>query len=272
MRPLANILTFWRKRHQLPEPTRLFLEMEKWLETPLGQALLETEQGLLEPVLARTFGYHILQLGSSNHSMLKESPIGHKILFTPALSPETKAPVANNEALPLTSESVDAVLIHHALDFTPDSHRLLREAARVVMPGGKILIVGFNPLSTWGVRKFFHWHNQLPWSARFISSTRVTDWLKLLDFKIDKVSHGGFLLPVNHAKVVSSAERLNIVGNFTIPQMGAVYFIVACKQVMPVTPIMPRWPRIPRPVIVRPVGETAGARRGTRAKAPYRVQ
>lgn len=272
MKPLAHIQAFWRNRHQLPEPTELFREMGKWMETPLGQALLEIEQQLLEPVLARTFGYHILQLGSSNRSMLDESPIGHKILFTPALSPESKTPVASNEALPLSSESVDAVLIHHALDFTPDSYRLLREATRVVMPGGRILIMGFNPLSTWGVRKLFHWRKQLPWSARFISSTRVTDWLKLLDFKIDKVSHGGFLLPINHAKIVGSGERLNAIGNFTIPQMGAVYFIVACKQVMPVTPIMPRWPRIPRPVIVRPVGETAGARRGTRAKTPHRVQ
>lgn len=272
MKPRKNILPFWRNRHQLPEPAKLFLEMEKWLDTPLGQALLATERQLLEPVLARTFGYHVLQMGSSNRSMLEESPIGHKILFTPALLPSTKAPVASNEALPLSSESVDAVLIHHALDFTPDNHRLLREAARVVMPGGRILIIGFNPLSTWGVRKFFHWRNQLPWSARFISSTRVTDWLKLLDFKIDKVAHGGFLLPVNHARIVSSADRLNTVGNFTIPRMGAVYFISACKQVMPVTPIMPRWPRIPRPVIVRPVGEAAGARRGTRAKTPHRVQ
>src|SRR5690606_33532039 len=103
------------------------------------------------------------------------------------------------------------------------------------------------------------WRSRLPWNARFISSNRVSDWLKLLDFKIDRVIHGGYLLPFNHARVVNSAARLERMGRWLGTPTGAVYFIVACKQVMPVTPIAPRW-RIPAPVIVRPVGEVAGVR------------
>ncbi len=210
-------------------------------------------------MLARVFGYHILQLGCCTKSMLGESPVGHKFFFTPSYNSDSRSPVAHNELLPLANESVDAVLIHHALDFTPDSHRLLREAARVVMPGGKLLIMGFNPVSTWGLRKLFRWKNCLPWRGRFISSGRVSDWLKLLDFSIDKVTHGAYLLPINHVKVVGMSPKLERFGRRFLPPAGAVYFIVACKQVMPVTPIVPRWPRIPRPVIVRPVGEASGA-------------
>ncbi len=256
----------WQRRHELPEPAAVYREMADWLHTPLGEALLASEKRMLEPLLARVFGYHILQLGCSNQSLLDDSPVGHKILFVPTLQAGSEAPVANNEVLPLMNESVDAVLVHHALDFTPDSYRLLREAARVVIPGGKLLIVGFNPLSTWGVRKLFRWKNSLPWHARFISSLRVSDWLKLLDFKIDKVEHCGYMLPLNHTRVVNSATRFESIARRFSPPTGAVYLIVACKQVMPVTPVMPRWPRIPRPVIVRPVGETAGARRGLRQK------
>ncbi|MGB4246509.1 MAG: methyltransferase domain-containing protein [Pseudohongiellaceae bacterium] len=263
---IAKYKARWQRRHELPEPTAVYRQMAEWLQTPLGQALLASEKQILEPLLARVFGYHILQLGCSNQSMLDESPVGHKILFVPSQAAGSDAPIASNEALPLMSESVDAVLVHHALDFTPDSYRLLREAARVVMPGGKLLIVGFNPLSTWGFRKLFRWRNDLPWNARFISSLRVSDWLKLLDFKIDKVEHGAYMLPFNHQKMVNSGGRLESLGRRFAPPAGAVYVIVACKQVMPVTLVMPRWPRIPRPVIVRPVGETAGARRGLRQK------
>lgn len=248
----------WQQRRQLPEPQILFEEMDAWLESPLGQELLVCEKEMLEPFLARVFGYHILQLGCSSHSMLGESPVGHKFFFTPSYKTGSHFPVACNELLPLSNESVDAVLIHHALDFTPDSHRLLREAARVVMPGGKLLIMGFNPGSSWGLRKLFRWKNCLPWSGRFISSGRVTDWLKLLDFSIDKVTYCGYLLPFNHLKVVALSPKLERLGRQLPCPVGAVYFIVACKQVMPMTPIIPRWPRIPRPVIVRPVGETAG--------------
>jgi len=257
---LENLETRWRKRHNLPTPEALFLDMGAWWESPLGIALLANETELLEPILARIFGYHLLQLGVSEHSMLGASPVGHKLLFAPAHLANTTLPVANNEALPLQSESVDAVLIHHALDYTPDSHRLLRESARVLMPGGKLLIVGFNPLSSWGLRKLCRWRNARPWDARYISSSRVQDWLKLLDFTVEKVEHCAYLLPFKHTGLVNAAPRFEAIGQRFKAPVGAVYVIVACKQVMPLTPILPRWPKLPRPVLVRPVGETARAR------------
>lgn len=253
----------WQQHHQPPEPHILFQEMDAWLRTPLGRELLKTENEMLEPFLARVFGYHILQLGCCSQSMLGESPVGHKFFFTPSHTAGSPFPVASNELLPLSNESIDAVLIHHALDYTPDSHRLLREAARVVMPGGKLLIIGFNPLSTWGLRRLFRWKNCPPWSGRFISSGRISDWLKLLDFSIDKVTCSGYLLPVNNLKMVGLAPKMERLGRRFLHPLGAVYFIIACKQVMPMTPIVPRWPRIPRPVIVRPVGETAAVHKDT---------
>ena len=257
---LENIRARWRKRRDLPAPEALFHDMAAWWETPLGKALLASETELLEPTLARIFGYHFLQLGVSEHSMLDASPIGHKLLFVPQYDADKTLPVANNEALPLQSDSVDAVLIHHALDYTPDSHRLLRESARVLMPGGKLVIIGFNPMSSWGMRKLFRWRNTRPWDARYISSSRVQDWLKLLDFSIDRVEHCAYLLPVKHTRFVNAAHQFEAFGKRFNAPLGAVYVIVACKQVMPVTPILPRWPKLPRPVLVRPVAETARAR------------
>lgn len=257
---LENIRQRWRKRRDLPTPQDLFQDMGDWWESPLGKALLANETDLLEPTLARIFGYHFLQLGVSEHSMLEASPIGHKLLFVPQFDATKAIPVANNEALPLQSESVDAVLIHHALDYTPDSHRLLRESARVLMPGGKLLIIGFNPISSWGMRKLCRWRNSRPWDARYISSSRVQDWLKLLDFSVDKVEHCAYLLPVKHTRFVNAAPKLEAFGQRFNAPLGAVYVIVACKQVMPITPILPRWPKLPRPVLVRPVSEPARAR------------
>lgn len=260
MRLLGNFKHFWRQRAQMPAPNDLHREMTQWLASPLGQALLESEAALLEPVLARIFGYHFLQLGVSDYSMLAASPVGHKLAFVPRYEAGQSDVVADNEALPLQSESVDAVLIHHALDYSPDNHRLLREAARVLMPGGKLLIIGFNPLSSWGLRKLCRWRNVAPWHARYITSSRVQDWLKLLEFSIDKVEHGAYLLPFTHNQVVGTASRFEGLGQKFNAPMGAIYLIVACKQVIPVTPIMPRWPKLPRPVLVRPIGETARAR------------
>jgi len=260
MRLLDDFKSFWRKRAQLPVPQQLHQEMTQWLDSPLGQALLESESALLEPILARVFGYHFLQLGVSDYSMLAASPVGHKLAFVPQYKAGQSDVAASNEALPLQSNSIDAVMIHHALDYTPDNHRLLREAARVLMPGGKLIIVGFNPISSWGIRKLCRWRHVAPWNGRYTSSSRVQDWLNLLEFTVDKVEHGGYLLPFTHNKLVEAAPRIESFGQKFSAPMGAVYVIVACKQVAPITPIMPRWPTMPRPVLVRPAAESARTR------------
>jgi len=260
MRMLKSLTERLHKRRNLPEPAMLYRDMEGWLETPLGKALVESERKVLEPILARIFGYHFLQIGVSARSLLDESPVGHRFLFVPEAHTDQRHAIASSEALPLQSDSVDAVLIHHALDYTPDSHRLLREASRVLMPGGKLLIAGFNPLSTWGMRRYFRIGNALPWSARFISRNRVCDWLKLLEFSIDRIAYCGYMLPFTHPRMVQFAPAMEKFGLHSTMPLGAAYVIVACKQVMPVTPITPRWPVMARPIIARTLGEPARAR------------
>ncbi|MDX1490070.1 MAG: class I SAM-dependent methyltransferase [Pseudohongiellaceae bacterium] len=261
MTRLARIKAKWANRTAALPPQQLYAEMENWFQTPIGRSLIDTEQRLIEPVVERIFGYHILQLGSSNLSMLDDSPIRHRLMFTPSRQCNSQLPVADNESLPLLSNSVDAVLVHHALDFTLDSYKLLREATRVLVPGGKLLVVGFNPFSTWRLRKAMSVKVAPPWNARYLSTTRVTDWLRLLDFQIEQVNHGGFLLPFNRPRVLSIANRLERIGKRLSLPTGAVYCIVAAKDSMPITPIRPRWPIISRPAIVRPVGDAAGAAR-----------
>ena len=40
--------------------------------------------------------------------------------------------------------------VHHLLDFAESPQDILREIARVTLPMGHIVLVGFNPLSFWG--------------------------------------------------------------------------------------------------------------------------
>ena len=55
--------------------------------------------------------------------------------------------------LPFEAQSVDLIVMPHTLEFTRDPHRLLREAERVLMPEGQLIILGFNSLSLWGARQ-----------------------------------------------------------------------------------------------------------------------
>ena len=47
--------------------------------------------------------------------------------------------------LPLTNDSFDAVILHQVLHFLDDGARAIHEAARVLAPGGRLLVVDFAP-------------------------------------------------------------------------------------------------------------------------------
>jgi SAM-dependent methyltransferase len=227
------------------------LQLAHWFESPLGAKVLAAQRATIQPIIERMFGYHILQVGGSEeHLLLDASPINHKIVFSAAFRAGSNRPVANNEQLPLASDSIDAVIIHHGLDFTQDSHSLLREATRVLRPGGQMLIVGFNPLSQWGLARLFKQKLDVPWSGRFITKHRLLDWLHLLDLHVDTECSGVYFPPLKFSSLLQHSNKLESLGQKIGSPFGGVYYISCKKQVAGITPIIPKWkPLRSRPAI-----------------------
>ncbi|PCJ28424.1 MAG: SAM-dependent methyltransferase [SAR86 cluster bacterium] len=246
----------------LPEADVLPTLVSQWFQSPQGEEVLTAERDAVRPVLEKLFGYHILQVGfSEEHSLIEDSPVGHKIIFSPEHRAGSKNAVADNEELPLLSDSIDIVVVHHALDFTTDSHRLLREVTRVLRPGGHLLILGFNPYSPWGLMKLLKRRIHIPWRGRFISKGRVADWLKLLDLHIDSVAYRLHFLPLKFSKLLKHAKTLEKLGCKVHSPLGGVYLIHSVKQVIPATPVLPRWrPLRARTSSVMPAAENIRAK------------
>ena len=73
--------------------------------------------------------------------------------------------------LPLADGVADAVIMHQVMHFLGDPTQALREAARVLMPGGRLLIVDFAPHELEYLRDQFA-HERLGFSA-----AQVAQWL-----------------------------------------------------------------------------------------------
>ncbi|HKS87688.1 MAG TPA: metalloregulator ArsR/SmtB family transcription factor [Pseudolabrys sp.] len=73
--------------------------------------------------------------------------------------------------LPIANDSFDVVILHQVLHFLDDGARAIREAARVLRPGGRLLIVDFAPHEQEFLREQFA-HRRLG----FASET-VTQWM-----------------------------------------------------------------------------------------------
>ncbi len=215
----------------------------EWFRTPTGQLLLENEQQIIDEQLPSLFGYHLLELSvTENHPLSTSSPIHHCFSISPCAD-EQSAALAEFEALPLESDSVDVVVLHHVLEFSQNPHQLLKEVNRILIPRGHVIIIGFNPFSLFGVWKRVAtlFSKRQHWSYSTIVKHRLFDWFKLLDLEKQKVEHTFFRPPVKSKTVLSRLSFLEKAGRWTRLPFGGVYMVLACKNICAVTPIKMQW-------------------------------
>ena len=171
--------------------------------SPLGREVLAIEAAALAPVVRRLHGDVALWAGAhiASADALHGCMVRHAVFLQPG-SPRSQHPDlsclgAELEALPFKSNSLDGIVLHHALEQTRDPRVALREATRVLMPGGRLVICTFNPLSLLGVRRLYARTFQDALSAhRLVNPLRLFDWLTLLGFELDvKPFFCGYGLP-----------------------------------------------------------------------------
>ena len=168
-----------------PSIDLLVPQLKEWFDSELGAEFLNAERAVVDRITSTLFGMHLAQFSvDSRVKLFEESPVSHCFSVVPAteLGLSDNNIVAKNDEIPLAHESVDVVILHHALDFTDSPHQVLREASRVLRPGGHVVIIGFNPNSYWGIKHLFGCgKHTAPWCGHFISHGRLSDWLQLLE-------------------------------------------------------------------------------------------
>lgn len=136
--------------------------------------------------------------------------------------------------LPFEAQSVDLIVMPHTLEFTSDPHRLLREAERVLMPEGQLIILGFNSLSLWGARQSVGKMTGRPFvpaAVDLIAFTRLKDWIKLLGFDLERGRFGCYRPPLGTEQWLSRYGFMEAAGDRWWPILGATYMIKAIKRV-----------------------------------------
>jgi SAM-dependent methyltransferase len=156
--------------------------------------------------------------------------------------------VADAHELPFASESLDLVVLPHLLEFSSEPHQILREVERVLRPEGELVVLAFNPVSLWGVRKLLAQPPGVPWSGEFVSVLRMKDWLKLLNFEMRGGRFGCYRPPFESEQWLSRLGFLEHAGDRWWPVAGAVYLMQAKKRVAGMRVITPAWRRARRRV------------------------
>jgi SAM-dependent methyltransferase len=213
--------------------------LQDWFATPLGQYLLEKERAYLDEVTPDIFGFHAAQLGMPGVELLRENRITHKMRVSCAGEPDV---YAKCHELPFATQSIDLVLLPHVLEFAEEPHAVLREVDRVMMPEGRLVIVGFNPWSLWGLRSALGFsRRQYPWNGHFLSLLRVKDWLALLGFEVSAGRLIAYAPPFDSDRWRRRFGFMEPAGDRWWAVGGAVYMLQAIKRVRGMRLITPAW-------------------------------
>ena len=227
-------------------------DFSRFLATEFGESLLASETAALDDYLPGLVGYNLLQLSVQKAKALSSAArVGQYIQlgFAPNLDDDCGDNIwADYQSFPIANDCIDIALLHHVLDFSADPHQLLREADRTLTAGGHMVVLGFNPLSSWPLyQRYAKWGKGLPMPSQAIRRGRLTDWLSVLNYDVVHQQCYFYRPPINSLSILNRLELLEKVGQHCRLPFGIFYLVVAKKRTFPVNFIRNYWPRAMKP-------------------------
>lgn len=214
---------------------------QHWFESPTARRVLAREWRLAAQIAPELTGQRCLWVGPVPPPLgllPRSMRVVHCAPYGRTLLEHQRLPqfVSAAESLPVTTGEFDCVILHHALEFSHHPHAVVRESWRATSYGGKLLVLGFNPLSGFGLRQMFRPLQSAGRLCQPIHSLRVRDWLSLLGFD------------VGATRYFRAQQRIDR-GWFSTS-----YGILAAKSASGARLIRPQWqPRRPQSVVQLPV-------------------
>ena len=216
--------------------------LSAWWQTPLGRALLAAESELLGEALEDVFGWEFLQIGAwgSSRDLLSCCRTRRQTVVATSGFPAGADIIARPSQLPVISDSVDAALLPHTLEFAADPYAIVREVDRVLVGEGQLIVLGFHPWSLWGMRARWSRSGFPPGMRRVLSQRRLREWLVLLGYEV--VAEQSYLYCSPWSKGLLKGEGTGRIlrRGLTHPLPASAYLLKARKRIYTLTPIRPR--------------------------------
>jgi SAM-dependent methyltransferase len=216
--------------------------LSTWWCGPLGRALLAAESELLGEALDDVFGWELLQIGAwgSARELLAGSRTRRQTVVAAPGFPGAVDIIGRPSLLPVTSDSIDAVLLPHTLEFATDPYAIVREADRVLVGEGQLLVLGFRPWSLWGMRARWSRSGFPPGMRRVLSERRLREWLVLLGYEVVAAQRYLYCSPWSAGLSAGEGTGRILRRGLTHPLPASAYLFKARKRIYTLTPIRPR--------------------------------
>ncbi len=138
-----------------------------------------------------------------------------------------KVALTLDDNLPLKDNSIDRLLLVHAVEHSERPQQLLREAWRILVDGGAVMIIVPNRRGFWARNPLTPFGGGQPYSGRQLYSLVEESF-----FVPSKPLYALFTPPMYFKAVGALSETFELVGTSWLHKIGGVTIIQAHKQVM----------------------------------------
>lgn len=209
--------------------------LRDWYETELGAEVHAAVARQVDNLIGDVYALRCLQIGGTRRDA--DLIAGRGLVFRIHVTGDGLDDLqALPTRLPLASDSIDLVVLGHALEFCDDPHALLREVDRVLTLDGYVLAIGFNPCSLFGLYRLISRRRRTPWSGSFYTGGRVIDWLRTLGLQLRRRESCWLRPPLRTARLRRGLGVLERLGP-TLRSLGGVQLLLARKRSVPITPL-----------------------------------
>ena len=203
-------------------------QQQNWCTSPYAEQYFECEREFLKLGLRQSIGPSVLQLGGYLDQELVDDLDLPFLVRSECRAHEAANIVSDPAFLPFAPDSFATVVLPHVLEGHGLPHQVLREAHRVLMSEGHIVITGFNPISLMGLQRVIR--RKAVFAGRYYTVKRVIDWLQLLGFEVVASSMYQYSPLFKSTRLRNAFGVLEKVGDRWLPMTGGGYMICAKKR------------------------------------------
>ena len=203
--------------------------------TPLGQAAGHQIQACIRSLWPNLDGNRVSGIGYAlpyldfylkpAESVFAFMPAQRGVMSWPDTGPSRVA-LVEEDNFPLPDESVDRILMIHALEHAEQVRPLLREAWRILGGNGRLLIIAPNRRSLWASLESTPFGHGAPYTL-----TQLTTLLRGNLFTPINVRRALYLLPSQSRVMMACASFLDKAGNQILQKFSGIICVEAIKQV-----------------------------------------
>jgi SAM-dependent methyltransferase len=210
------------------------VDLREFYLSPLGQTVRRLLRARLSSVWPQLRGEKVLALGYGTpllRPLLEEAgavmammPAAQGVAYWPREGPNLSC-LVDVDNLPLPDNSIDRVILMHALEGAASPQNILREIWRVLKSGGRVLTIVPNRRGLWAHSDRTPFGSGQPYSA-----FQIKDTLRDQGFLVDRMWRSLYLPPSQSRLMLSLADILEKYGEKLFPGFGGVLLLEAGKQ------------------------------------------